>query len=224
VSEKCFNTHLLNVNKRNKGEGVSIGIVCNGQPTHVNIDIQESENFCDQSHTLEDTHGLSTEICGIINSQDENNLTGISPKSNLYIAKSLNNKLECNTQTLDAGILWCVIKKCHIVVLCFDHNNIDLSKSIEKAKQLNTVILGYSSKTNDVPDVHLTNRWKVKKDVKTTAINNDFKSLNRPIHHLGITAGIASLIVQEFKKRRKGYKPQDVYQEIYNLQNQKVTL
>lgn len=102
-----------------KGEGVRIGVADTGLPDHPDLQgaIIASKNFS-QSSTVRDLNGHSTHVSGTIGArEDGKGVIGVAPRSQIVIAKVLNDDGSGSLEAIAAGVNWLVDQECDIISL-----------------------------------------------------------------------------------------------------------
>jgi subtilisin family serine protease len=102
--------------KKTQGEGSKVGIIDTGIDTDhqdLKLNIKGVYNSFDGSQKIEDKEGHGTHCAGIIGANGI--LTGVAPKTDLYIVKALNDKGEGTEDSLIRGIEWCIEQNVDVI-------------------------------------------------------------------------------------------------------------
>lgn len=113
----ALDLHIPDIHKQTMGEGIKIGVVDSGKCEHFEVQqaVKESQNFSD-SHGVEDRHGHSTFISGIIAAAANNEgIIGIAPKSELYFAKAISDGGVGNPSWMVQAINWLITEQVDII-------------------------------------------------------------------------------------------------------------
>lgn len=119
------------------GKDSSIGLIDTGVSS--SIDVVDGINTIDGNNIYEDNHGHGTHIAGIIKDDD----FGVSPKSDIYAVKALDENMNGDIENIILGIDWLIDKNVDIILLPFgtvNHSN-ELEEVINKAYEKNIIVV-----------------------------------------------------------------------------------
>lgn len=198
--------------KELKGKGAKICIIGSGVPDHNDItNIEESISFIDADNkdNTNDSHGLSTIVGGILTSKNPKSVNGLCQESKLYFTKAIKNNGEISLKSVNASILWAIIKKVNIIIIPFEieESNDDFSNIVKKAYSSNISIFSPKPKSNKEECILYVSSSN--KDNETYCLNENYVSTfigNKYIetsgsHYLaGLVGGLASLCIEENPK------------------------
>lgn len=141
------------------GTGVSIAVLDTGiDYKHRDLNIKQSINFTKETSTI-DKNGHGTQLAGIINSQKNNiGITGISPKSDVYSLKVLNDNKSGDYENVIKGLKWSINHNIDVVLMSLGSldSNSELEKWIKKANEKGIILisaignLGYKEKGDNI--------------------------------------------------------------------------
>ncbi|WP_311315149.1 MULTISPECIES: S8 family peptidase [unclassified Bacillus (in: firmicutes)] len=117
--------------------------------------IHKEFNAISPEEPVKDKFNHGTPIAGIIAAKDDSNgIKGISPKSEIYSVKVLNDKGEGSVDHIIKGIEWAINEKVEIINISFGfkNHNKKLKKIVNKATS-NGIIIVASSGNNYINDV-----------------------------------------------------------------------
>jgi len=240
-SPLLYDSKVFGITRKNLlGDNVKIAIISTGLPYHKDFDnIDDFETF-DDSLSPNDEHGNSTMVAGIIGANnDVDGICGIAPKSSIYIAKALSNSGQGNLNSINASILWAIVKEVDIILLPFEfiYNPIKLHNTIKKANEENICIfapIGQRSYHNTIfpesfPEVmgvsNFPNKfsetlcYKIPKDSYTTYGEKQYIKTSGVNMASAIAAGLAALTINKFNSENKLYTVQDVYRQLLKTNN-----
>ena len=131
-----------------KGEGVKIAVLDSGvQLDHPDLHIS-SENTADFSQSqqagVDDHEGHGTHLAGIINGKhNENEVFGMAPQSELFLAKVTSNEWGDDPKLLANAVDWAVSKNVDILSISkgFEKHNDRLFESIQAAVQKSIIVV-----------------------------------------------------------------------------------
>lgn len=216
------------------GRGIKISILDSGHPDHPDIKkIIECINITGDNGDKTDKHGHSTMISGIIGSKNPQAITGISPESSLYFAKVVTKEEECQYNSLVAGVLWSIVKKVDIILMCLgsETDYPVLHDVIRKAYEQNICIIAADgiSDVDEYPASYpevlaiggLPNKCSrsvqlvlPEYECYTTYLGGSFAKAVGTSLHAAIGAGLAALLIE---KDKKNITPNSIYSKLSQL-------
>ncbi|MNW47014.1 Subtilisin [compost metagenome] len=136
-------------NKDIKGSNVKIALMDTGIDLSNNdLVFVKGANFVGANiENFEDNQGHGTKIAGIIGARENNfNLLGIAPKSDLYVAKVADDNGDVLFENLIDGINWAIKQNVDIINISleFSEDNEELHNVIKKAAEQGIIILASS--------------------------------------------------------------------------------
>lgn len=157
VKDLTWNIKSFNIQElwqRTKGKGVNIAILDTGCSPHPNFKdrIQTTRNFLNSSNNVADLSGHGTHVTGIIASNGNNQVFGISPEVKLHIGKVTNSKGEGLDPDVVASAIDWYSDKVDIISMSlgFQSNNTKVKKAVEKCKAL--IVAAYGNDGNQTRD------------------------------------------------------------------------
>jgi subtilisin family serine protease len=220
------------------GHGVKIAILDSGAPDHTDIKkIAECVDVSGSEGDKVDRIGHSTMVGGVIGSKNAKAITGVAPGSNLYFIKVTGRDGECQYNSLVTGILWSIVKKVDIILMClgseFDYPV--LHDAIRKAYDQNICIFAAQGDPNvteypaGYPEVLSIGSISIRESQPssykfvsgdkyvqivlpdehfyTTYMSNQFVKVSGSSLHAALGAGLAALLIE---KIRMGKEQTDV--------------
>ncbi|MDI6790927.1 MAG: S8 family serine peptidase, partial [Thermodesulfobacteriota bacterium] len=94
-----------------KGKGVKVCALDTGKPNHPDIKVAGAVDFTGTG--LDDKHGHSTHVCGIIAANGK--IKGVAPECELYSAKVLNDKGQGSYVWVTQAVRWCIENKMDVI-------------------------------------------------------------------------------------------------------------
>ena len=160
VTQQEVNNELSKWHKQGiKGKGIKIAVLDTGLDLNSNdISYKEGKNFVGDSLDFADNQGHGTKISGIIGAlENEHNLLGVAPLSNLYIGKVADEHGNVKVENLVKGIEWAISKDVDIINISleFPKKHSTLEKAIKKAHKKNIIVISSSGNTKFVGDTSL---------------------------------------------------------------------
>ncbi len=210
----------IKYNKYN-GEDVKVCVIGTGVPFHKDFgNIEEYVNFS-QEATTEDKHGLSVQIGGIIGANNpEDGVIGMAFSSSLYFAKALDDNGSGDINSLNASLLWSIVKNVDLVVIPFEfpEANSALVATMKKIKEQNICVLNYGQKAGKMFKGVCSIQKRKKYNVWTTSSGvGDYIKPSTKVANLGISAAIMTIIIGKLKKSKKGVALEKVYSEFERI-------
>ena len=139
-SDKSWNQKMIQTVATEQTEKtVRVAIIDSGINYSSDIEVALRKNFIedDECNVLyEDMSGHGTAIAGLIAAMDnEEGITGINPRVEIYSARVLDDKLEAPIDRIVAAIDWAIEQKCDILNMSFGipENVSELEQAIERA-------------------------------------------------------------------------------------------
>lgn len=140
ATEKAWNHKMIQLEQTEEsGKVVKVAIIDSGVNYSSDINVVVRKNFIEDdecSILYEDISGHGTAIAGLIGAIDnEEGITGINPRVELYSARVLDDRLEAPIDRVVEAIDWAVEQNCDIINLSFgvSDNILELEQAIERA-------------------------------------------------------------------------------------------
>jgi subtilisin len=214
------------INTRCTGKGVKIAILDSGCPHHKDM-VTEGDriSFCEGNTNINDKHGHSTIISGVIKANNKNTIVGTAPHANLLFGKVVDNKGKCDFNALVAGVLWAIVKEVDIIVIAMgtQYDYMVLRDAIKKAREHNICIfaasgeneeLDYPARYKEVFSTGFLTRSKEKnekikknvdfylpnKKIMTTAMGNEYVKISGSSISTAFFTGIAAVFIEQYNK------------------------
>jgi subtilisin family serine protease len=227
------------------GRGVRICIIDTGFPFHTEIAVPMT-NVVDftNSEVAQDKHGHGSGIAGIIKAKGPN-LVGLAPMADVFYAKALGGDGEGNHGSVQAAILYAIVKTADIIVMAFGSESIHpvLHEAIRKAYDRGSSIFAasgvmpggakdaeYPARFQEVmsvgfsavktPRASLDGVYNIdfpSRSVETLHLENQFVKMSGTSVMAPVAAGVAARIIQRRKAKREDISPQAIYQEMMAL-------
>lgn len=230
-----------------EGYGVKICIIDTGFPFHPEIAVPHT-NVIDftQGDSAQDKHGHGSGIAGIIKSKGPN-LVGLAPSADVFYAKALGSDGSGEHGSVQAAVLYAIIKKVNIIVMAFgsEMSHPVLHDAIKKAHKAGCCIFSASGhaagSTKDAeyparfPEVMSVGFGAVSSPTITSSevLNIDFPTRTADTLYLDgqfarmsgtsilapVAAGVAARLVGRRKAAGTSVFPNEVYAELMGLCN-----
>ncbi len=193
------------------GNGIKIAILDTGiDLDNKDLNYIRGENFLgNNKRDFNDNNGHGTKIAGIIGARMNNyNLLGISPNSDLYIAKVADRNGNVKVNNLIKGIYWAIDEKVHIINISIElsKSNRILHKAIKEANKNGIIVIASSGNIRYKNDTQISYPGSYPEVINVGMLNDEGK-----------------IFSSEFKKKKV-----DVYapgEDIFSLYlNDKMTL
>jgi len=225
------------------GKNVKIAILDSGCPHHKDIKVEgETISFCESNVSIDDKKGHATMLSGIIKSNNKKTITGLAPHSHILYGKVIDDKRNCSFDKLVAGVLWSVVKEVDIIVLALGstYDYMVLKEAVKKAHQYGICVFAAGGDTNNIEypasyedtfstgfltrskkqndfikeniDFYLPN-----KGLYTTYLDNTYVKISGSSISTAFFAGIAAVLIEQYKSEKMKNIPQTVYKELKNI-------
>jgi len=228
------------------GSGVKICIIDTGYPRHSNIKIKASNiiDFTGSKNAALDVHGHATGVVAIIKASGSN-MTGLAPKSEIYYAKGLGDEGEGSHGSVQAALLYAIVKRVDIIVMSFGSETKhpmfhDVIKKANKEGICMFASAGRSKKTTSDSDYparfpeimsvgHTTgNIPKTGKkgvqhiffpsaSLQTAYLDNRYIKMSGTSISAPVAAGLAAIILQKSIEKGSRLSPKEVYDKLMSL-------
>lgn len=241
-----YSPSAYGIDNRCTGKGVKIAILDSGSTNHKDIKFEgEKISLCDDNTIVNDKNGHSTMISGIIKANNKKNIVGLAPHAKLLFCKVVNQKGECEFNSLVAGILWAITKNVDIIVIALgsQYDYKVLHDVIKKAREHNICIfaatgnreeIDFPAKYDEVFSTGFLTRSKSKNEIikknadfylpnkglYTTYLNNKYVRISGSSISTAFFAGLAATLVEQYKKERKENIPKLVYNNLNDIFNE----
>jgi hypothetical protein len=181
------------------GKGIRIAVLDSGNVDHKSITIKSPAYNLGPTKNANDATGHAHISCGIIGADDEKNVVGIAPKSEIIPLKITDDHDVSKYNSVSAGILLSTALKCNIAVISpkIDISNSVINYSIEKASKSNVIVVASSDfqgsgaifkKINNTSNV----------DAYSCFVKNKFSEIDPANFEAAYTAGIIALIMEKY--------------------------
>jgi major intracellular serine protease len=183
-------------------------------------------------------------MAGIIKSNNRKSIIGLAPHSKLLFSKVVNHKGECSFNSLVAGVLWSIVKGADIIVIAMgsQYDYRVLHDAVKKAREHDICIfaasgdedeLDFPARYEEVFSAGFLTRSKkkneiIKKNVDfylpnkglyTTYLENKYVRISGSSVSTAFFAGIAAVLVEQYKKENKKNISKLVYAELDRIFN-----
>ena len=244
-STVIYSPSIYGINNKCTGEGIKIAILDSGCTNHKDIKSEENKiNFCEDNIAVDDNHGHSTMISGIIKSNNKKAIIGLAPQTKLLFGKVVNHRGQCNFNSLVAGVLWAIVKEVDIIVIAMgtQYNYRVLHDAIKKARNHGLCIfaaagekdqIDFPAKYEEVFSAGFLTRSKKKNDLLkknvdfylpnkglyTTHLNNKYVKVSGSSISTAFFAGLGAVLIEQYKKEKKKNIPELVYAKLDKIFN-----
>jgi len=204
-------------------------------------------SFCEENLGAYDSNGHSTMLAGIIGAINKKSITGLAPHAEIQYGRVINNKSVCGFNALVAGVLWSVVRSVDIIVIALgtQYDYIVLKDAIKKARDHGICVFAAAGDKNidqnwevDFPagyenaiSTGFLTRSKLKNDILrkkvdfnlpngglyTTYLNNKYIKVSGSSISTAFYAGIAAVLVEQYKKENKSDIPTKVYAKLRSI-------
>ena len=204
-------------------------------------------SFCEENLGSYDSQGHATMLAGIIASRNKKAVTGLAPHSEIQYGRIINNKGICGFNSLVAGVLWSIVKEVDIIVIALgtQYDYIVLKDAVKKAREhgicvfaasgdkgidnewdmdfparyehvISTGFMTRNKAQNDIlrkkVDLNLPNRG-----LYTTYLDNKYIKVSGSSVSTAFYAGLAAVLIEQYKKEKKKDIPTEVYSKLSSL-------
>jgi subtilisin family serine protease len=240
-----YSPSVYGVDNKCTGRGVKIAILDSGCTNHKDIKFEGDKiSFCDENIISNDKNGHSTMMAGIIKSNSRKSIIGLAPHSKLLFAKVVNYKGECSFNSLVAGVLWAIVKDVDIIVIAMgsQYDYRVLNDAIKKAKEHDICVfaaagdsekIDFPARYDEVFSAGFLTRSKKKNDLikekvdfylpnkglYTTYLENKYAKISGSSVSTVFFAGLAAVLVEQYKKENKKNISKLVYSELDRIFN-----
>lgn len=166
---------MFGINTKSKGYNTKLCIIGNGAAGHNHIkdptDMEVLLKNCDDPN---DNIGQSILEAGVIAGNNKKIISGMTPKTQLYYAKSIDDKQNSKINDIAASLLWSITHKIDVIILNVfpDKESNYFDNILSKAKKLDTTILVRSC---DINKKWNQNKKIISVDTKNGAFKIDVK-------------------------------------------------
>ncbi len=233
------------IDNRCTGKGVKIAILDSGYSYHKDMIFEgEKISFCERNISTEDKNGHSTIISGIIKSNNKKSIIGIAPNVKLLFGKVVDNKGQCNFNSLVAGVLWSIVKEVDIIIIAMgsQYDYRVLHDAIKKARSYGICIfaasgdneeLDYPSRYKEVFSTGFLTRYKKKNDLikqnvdfylpnkglYTTYLDSKYVKVSGSSISTAFFAGLGAVLIEQYKREKKKNIPKLVFSKLDKIFN-----
>jgi subtilisin family serine protease len=162
VKQQSFSDYIMQWHTKGiKGENVKVAVLDTGiDKDNKDLTYVKGVNFVgEDKKNFEDDNGHGTKISGIIGAlENDYNLLGVSPSSQLYIAKVADKNGNVRIKELIKGINWAIKEDVDIINISleFPEGTKNLHNVIKKAHQKGIIIVSSSGNINSPNDTKLS--------------------------------------------------------------------
>jgi len=204
-------------------------------------------SFCEENIGTYDGHGHATMLAGIINANNKKAITGLAPHAEIQYGRVINSKGYCGFNSLVAGVLWSIVKGVDIIVIALgtQYDYIVLKDAVKKARDIGICIFAASGDTDiddqwnsdfparyeNVISTGFMTRNKKKniilskkvdftlpnRGLYTTYLDNKYTKVSGSSVSTAFYAGIAAVLIEQYKKEKKADIPTEVYAKLGNI-------
>ncbi len=204
-------------------------------------------SFCEENIGTTDYNGHATMIAGIIAANNKKSIIGIAPHAELMYGRIINNKGICGFNSLVAGVLWATVKEVDIIVIALgtQYDYIVLRDAVKKAiargicvfaasgdKDIDEKwLIDFPARYENVISTGFLKRGKnqneiIRKKVDfclpnrglyTTYLGNKYIKVSGSSISTAFYAGLAAVLVEQYKKEGKKDIPTMVYSKLKSI-------
>ena len=238
-----YSPSLYGINNKCTGKGVKIAILDSGCPSHKDIMTEgEKVSLCENNIGIEDKNGHATMVSGVIKANNKNSIIGTAPHAQLLFGRVLDNKGKCGFNSLVAGVLWAIVKEVDIIVVAMgtQYDYMILHDAIKKAREYGICLfsasgendeIDYPAKYKETFSVGFLTKSKIKNEkikknvdfylpnngLYTTYLNNKYVKISGSSISTGFFAGLAAVLIEQYKREKKRNLPELVYSKLKNI-------
>jgi len=206
-------------------------------------------SFCEENLGSYDSHGHATMISGIINSKNKKAITGLAPNAEIHYGRVVNGKGNCGFNSLVAGILWSIVKGVDIIVVAMgtQYDYVVLKDAVKKARDHGICVFSacgddnidkkwqadFPARYENVISTGFMTRNKVQnnilrkkidfnlpnKGLYTTYLDNKYIKVSGSSVSTAFYAGLAAVLIEQYKKEKKEDIPTEVYTKLSSVFN-----
>ena len=245
-STVVYSPSAYGIDNKCTGKGVKIAILDSGCPSHKDIKFEGDKiSFCEDNIVVSDKNGHSTMMAGIIKANSRKEIIGLAPHSKLLFSKVVNHKGECSFNSLVAGVLWAIVKEVDIIVIALgsQYDYRVLQDAIKKAKEHDICVFAaagdgeevdFPARYDEVFSAGFLSRSKKKNDLirknvdfylpnkglYTTYLENKYAKISGSSVSTVFFAGLAAVLVEQYKKENKKNISKLVYDQLDKIFNE----
>jgi subtilisin family serine protease len=207
-------------------------------------------NLCEENVDLSDQNGHATMLAGIINANNKKTIMGLAPHAEIIYGKIINNKNICGFNSLVAGVLWAIVQEVDIIVIALgtQYDYAVLRDAVKKARDRGICVFAAAGDKNinieweiDFPARYehvisngFLKRIKIQNDIVrkkvdfylpnkglyTTYLNNKYIKATGSSISSAFYAGLAAVLIEQYKGENKKDIPTFVYKRLKNIQGE----
>lgn len=167
-------------NQNIKGNHVKVAVLDTGiDISNKDLSYKKGINFVGANkNNFNDDHGHGTKISGIIGARENNyNLLGIAPESELYIAKVADKNGNVKIEDLVKGINWAVSQKVDVINISleFPKGSKELQNAVANAYKQNIIVISSCGNINYPGDTSSAYPGVYPKVISVGMLNTDGK-------------------------------------------------
>jgi subtilisin family serine protease len=204
-------------------------------------------SFCEENLGSYDTHGHATMLSGIINSRNKKAITGLAPHAEIQYGRVINNKGDCGFNSLVAGVLWSIVKGVDIIVIAMgtQYDYVVLKDAVKKARDYGICVFAacgdknidenwqadFPARYENVISTGFMKRNKAQNEILrkkidfnlpnkglyTTYLDNKYIKVSGSSVSAAFFAGLAAVLVEQYKKEKKEDIPTEVYAKLDSI-------
>lgn len=227
------------------GRGIRVCIIDSGYPNHYCIPVPRTNvvDFTQSEGGALDKHGHGSGIAGIIKANGM--MTGLAPMCDVYYAKALDNAGVGTHGTVQAAVLYSIIKKVDIIVMSFgsETSHPVLHDAIKKAANSKIAVFAacgniigttkdaeYPARFTEVMSVGICSGMKPKvgengrcnidfpaTTLQTLFCDNRYTKMSGTSILTAFAAGVAIRLAQKSKDKNGCIEPLKLYDEMMSL-------
>lgn len=204
-------------------------------------------SFCEGNIGTTDQNGHATMIAGIIAANNKKSIIGIAPHAELLYGRIINNKCICGFNSLVAGVLWAIVKEVDIIVIALgtQYDYMVLRDVVKKARNYGICVfsaagdknidkkwqIDFPARYEDVISTGFLKRGKSQNEIirkkvdfclpnkglYTTYLDNKYIKVSGSSISTAFYAGLAAVLVEQYKKEGKKDIPTMVYSKLKSI-------